>query len=200
MFINKKRVPLLLIWAMYMLESLITSKTRVKLLVKFFVTSANSGHLRGLASEFNESTNAIRKELNHLSEAGYLQKKEVSNKIAYNANTKHPMFQLLQQVVHKYLGLDAIVEQILERMGDVKQIELIGDYAKGIDSGTIEINIVGTDINTEYTENIIPKIKDIAHRSICFYYNKPLSKDGIVLFGGEGQISANDSSYKSSIG
>ena len=77
-----------------MLDSLITSKTRIKLLVKFFVTSANSGHLRGLANEFNESTNAIRKELNHLSDAGYLEKKEVSNKIAYRANTKHPIFGL----------------------------------------------------------------------------------------------------------
>lgn len=167
-----------------MLDLLITSKTRVKLLVKFFVTSANSGHLRGLATEFNESTNAIRKELNHLSDAGYLEKKEVSNKIAYAANAKHPMFALLQQVVHKYLGLDTIVEQILERMGDVKQIELIGDYAKGIDSGVIEINITGNTINTEYTKSIIPKIEEIVNRKVLFHYDKQLSADGIVLFGG----------------
>jgi len=166
-----------------MLDSLITSKTRVKLLVKFFVTSANSGHLRGLATEFNESTNAIRKELNHLSEAGYLDKKEVSNKIAYQANTSHPMYKLLQQVVHKYLGLDTIVETILERMGNVEHIELLGDYAKGIDSGLIEINITGNAVNTEYTKSIIPKIEAIVNRKVQFYYNKPLSNDGIVLFG-----------------
>jgi len=167
-----------------MLDSLITSKTRIKLLVKFFVTSANTGHLRGLATEFNESTNAIRKELNHLSEAGYLDKKEVSNKIAYNANVKHPMFKLLQQVVHKYLGLDTIVEQILERMGEVQVIELIGDYAKGIDSGHIEINIIGNNINTEYTTSIIPKIKEIVQRNIIFHYNQSLAQEGIVLYGG----------------
>lgn len=166
-----------------MLDLLITSKTRIKLLVKFFVTSANSGHLRGLATEFNESTNAIRKELNHLSEAGYLDKKEVSNKIAYNANAQHPMFKLLQQVVHKHLGLDTIVEQILERMGDVTQIELVGDYAKGIDSGVIEINIIGNTINTEYTKSIIPKIEKIVSRKVLFHYDQQLSEDGIVLFG-----------------
>lgn len=167
-----------------MLDLLITSKTRIKLLVKFFVTSANSGHLRGLATEFNESTNAIRKELNHLADAGYLEKKEVSNKIAYAANAQHPMFKLLQQVVHKYLGLDTIVEQILERMGDVEVIELIGDYAKGIDSGVIEINITGNTINTEYTKSIIPKIEQIVSRKVLFYYDRELSADGIVLFGG----------------
>ena len=165
-----------------MLDSLITSKTRIKLLVKFFITSANSGHLRGLANEFNESTNAIRKELNHLSEAGYLEKKEVSNKIAYRANTRHPMFSLLQQVVHKYLGLDLIVTQVLDRMGTVEKIELLGDYAKGIDSGTVEINISGKDINTEYTESIIPKIEDAIKRQVLFYYNEK-DKNGIVLFG-----------------
>ena len=166
-----------------MLDSLITSKTRIKLLVKFFISSANSGHLRGLATEFKESTNAIRKELNHLSEAGYLDKKEVSNKIDYKANTLHPMYKLLQQVVHKYLGLDTIVETILERMGNVEHIELLGDYAKGIDSGLIEINITGNAVNTEYTKSIIPKIEAIVNRKVQFYYNKPLSNDGIVLFG-----------------
>lgn len=166
-----------------MLDLLITSKTRIRLLVKFFITSANSGHLRGLASEFNESTNAIRKELNHLSEAGYLEKTEVGNKIAYTANTQHPMFHLLQQVVHKYIGLDAIVAQILERMGDVQVIELIGAYAKGIDSGTIEVNIVGAHINTSYISGIIPKLETLVHRKVVFHYNKELSVDGIILFG-----------------
>lgn len=167
-----------------MLDLLITSKTRIKLLVKFFVTSANSGHLRGLATEFNESTNAIRKELNHLSEAGYLEKKEISNKIAYTANAQHPMFKLLQQVVHKYLGLDTIVEQILERMGNVEVIELIGDYAKGVDSGVIEVNVIGNTVNKSYTQSIIPKIEEIVHRKVVFYYNEELSQDGIMLFGG----------------
>ena len=166
----------------YHARFLITSKTRIKLLVKFFITSANSGHLRGLANEFNESTNAIRKELNHLSEAGYLEKKEISNKIAYRANTSHPMFGLLQQIVHKYLGLDLIVTQVLERMGTVTRIQLLGDYANGIDSGTIEINICGADINTEYTESIIPKIEEVIGRKITFLYNEEKA-DGIVLFG-----------------
>lgn len=166
-----------------MLDSLITSKTRIRLLVKFFVNATNSGHLRGLATEFNESTNAIRKELNHLSVAGYLEKKEIGNRISYQANIKHPMFTLMQQVVHKYLGLDAIVEQILERMGTVDFIELKGAYAKGVDSGTIEINISGKEINVYYTQSIIPKIEDIIHRKVLFYYNEERSVDGILLFG-----------------
>ena len=56
-----------------MLESLITSKTRTKLLLKFFLNPGTSAYLRGLAEEFGESTNGVRVELNRLSEAGLLE-------------------------------------------------------------------------------------------------------------------------------
>ena len=65
-----------------MLETLITSKTRLRILVKFFINAANKGYLRGLAEEMHESTNAIRKELNNLEEAGYLKKEAVQNRIS----------------------------------------------------------------------------------------------------------------------
>ena len=71
-----------------MLDSLITSKTRLRMLIKFFINTANKGYLNGLANEFNESTNSIRKELNNLSAAGYLLKVKSDNKVIYNANKK----------------------------------------------------------------------------------------------------------------
>jgi NTP pyrophosphatase (non-canonical NTP hydrolase) len=48
------------------LDALITSKTRVKMLLKFFTNGTSSAYLRGLAEEFGESTNAIRHELNNV--------------------------------------------------------------------------------------------------------------------------------------
>src|SRR6056300_325708 len=114
-----------------MLGELITSKTRLRLLIKFFISQANKGYLNGLATEMGESTNAIRKELNHLQGAGYLKKIRVNNKIEYKANTEHPLFNVLRKVVLKHLGLEDVVETVLERMGDVDKIIIIGDYAKG---------------------------------------------------------------------
>ena len=80
-----------------------------------------------------ESTNSIRKELNHLYDAGYLDKKKNNNKL-YNVNTKHPLYETLRQVVMKHLGLDEIVETVVNKMGGVKKIILVGDYARGFDS------------------------------------------------------------------
>ena len=79
-----------------MLNKLITSKTRLRLLIKFFISQANRGYLNGLATEFKESTNSIRKELNHLSDAGYLEKYRDNNKIGYKANVNHPLFVVFQ--------------------------------------------------------------------------------------------------------
>ena len=82
-----------------MLGELITSKTRLRLLIKFFISQANKGHLNGLAIEMGESTNAIRRELNHLQGAGYLNKIKVNNKVEYKANIKHPLYDVLRKVV-----------------------------------------------------------------------------------------------------
>ena len=167
-----------------MLGELITSKTRLRLLIKFFVSQANRGYLNGLATEMGESTNAIRKELNHLHDAGYLQKEKSNNKIQYKANTKHPMFSVLQKVILKHLGLEDAVDIVLERMGDVEQIILIGDYSKGIDSGKIEIIIVGQDLNTSYVQNLEEKLEKLISRKVTFFLSAShsLSKDEIILF------------------
>lgn len=96
-----------------------------------------------MAQEFGESTNAIRKELNHLSKVSYLFNTKTNNKVIYLANSKHPLFPSLQKNVRQHLGLEIIAEQIIERMGKVDTISLIGDYAEGIDSGIIEIVVCG---------------------------------------------------------
>ena len=165
-----------------MLNSLITSKTRLRMLIKFFVSAANRGYLNGLANEFNESTNSIRKELNNLSDAGYLLKSKQNNRVIYNADTKHPLFKVLQKIVRQHLGLEEIVETVISRMGDLDIIALTGDYAKGIDSGFIQILIIGDRVNNEYLENLKPKIKNKISRDVDFIINNKIPKDGIILY------------------
>lgn len=144
-----------------MLEDLITSKTRLKLLIKFFISQANSGYLNGLAKEMDGSTNKIRTELNHLQEAGYLDKVKQDNKVEYRVNTKHPLYDTLKKVVYKHLGLEDLVATVIERMGNVKKIILIEDYAKGIDSKNIEVVLVGQYLNFEYISQLEQKIEKL---------------------------------------
>jgi len=166
-----------------MLNSLITSKTRLRVLVKFFIRAANKGHLNSLASEFGESTNGVRKELNKLKDAGYLVSNKEQNKVIYRANTKHPLYSVLQQLVKKHLRLDEMVETIVKRIGDVQKIILIGDYARGIDSGIIEVLLIANDINLEYIDELEKKLKNKIGRKVIFSIES--KEEGIILYDQE---------------
>ncbi|RKE45399.1 ArsR family transcriptional regulator [Sphingobacterium detergens] len=165
-----------------MLDSLITSKTRLKLLIKFFVSAGNQGHLRGLADEFQESTNSIRKELNQLSEAGFLEKSTSKNKILYKANTEHSLFGPLQKLIHAYLGIDEIVEKILQKAGDIQEVSLIGDYAEGVDSGKIDVLILGENIKQAYLLQLADKVEKKLGKNIKIHFKTLDIRRKIVLF------------------
>lgn len=166
-----------------MLDSLITSKTRLKLLIKFFVSASNRGYLRGIAEEFNESTNAVRKELNQLTEAGYLMRNQENHRIYYRANIAHPLFESLQNLVRKYLGIDKVIENVLDRSGDVRQVSLLGDYAKGVDSGTIEVLVLGDNLDTDYLKQLAAKVELLLGKKILisFELDKQVQQQ-IILF------------------
>jgi predicted transcriptional regulator len=172
-----------------MLGELITSKTRLRLMIKFFISQANRGYLNGLATEMGESTNSIRKELNHLHSAGYLEKSKSNNKVEYKANTRHPLYEVLRKVILKHLGLEDAVDVVLERMGDVEQIILIGDYAKGIDSGKIEIIVVGQNLNTSYVKNLEAKVEKLISRKVSFFLSVSysLGKNDLMLYNNKEQ-------------
>ena len=152
-----------------MLNTLITSKTRLRMLIKFFVNEGNKVYLNGLANEFNESTNSLLKS-------------KKNNRVIYNANTSHPMFKILQKIVRQHLGLEQIVHTVIARIGDVEQIALTGEYAKGIDSGNIEIIINGSNVNRDYLKIIKPKIKKKIGREVSFLLNQKIDSNSIILY------------------
>nr|WP_299077213.1 ArsR family transcriptional regulator [uncultured Fretibacterium sp.] len=149
-----------------MIDSLISSKTRIKLLMKFFLNPGVTSYLRGLADEFGESTNAVRVELNRLCSAGFLEEvPEGGRKRTYRACRKHPLFPELQRIVRKVLGIDQVVEGIVERLGTVRLALITGDYAHGIDSGIIDLTLVG-EIDRQYLGELVEKVEGMIARKV----------------------------------
>ena len=149
-----------------MLDTLITSKTRVKLLMKFFLNPGTRSYLRELASEFDESTNSVRVELNRLSKAKIISAENVGRTIEYHANTEHSLFIELQSLVRKYAGVDKLVETLIKKLGDLKTAYLVGDYAKGVDSGMIKIYIKAKIKDKKYISEVLNKTEKKIHRKI----------------------------------
>jgi hypothetical protein len=139
------------------------------MLLRFFMNSHSRAHLRGLAEEFGESTNAIRHELNNLSKAGYLVSNGKGNMIEYSANIEHPLYPELQKIIHKYLGIDKIVDNVINklisRLGELDLAFITGDYANGKDSGIIDLVLVGG-VDAQYVRGYITKVEKLIERKI----------------------------------
>lgn len=148
-----------------MLDSLITSKTRIKLLLKFFSNANSTAYLRGLADEFGESTNSVRLELNSMTKAGLLTSRENGRTIEYQANKKHPLFPEINQLVLKHFGLYNIAENVVKRLGSVQLAFVTGDYANGKDGGIIDLVLVGN-IDKTALEGMITKVEKKIKRRV----------------------------------
>src|SRR3546814_164786 len=150
-----------------MLEALISSKTRIKLLLRLFLNPENTAYLRGLADEFGESTNSVRVELNRFEKAEMVTSSSSGNKKIYRANTSHPLYGELQSILMKYIGIDRVIDAVTERLGDLEKVYLAGDYALGKDTGVIDLVFIG-DIDKIYLLRLVEKAEAITGRKVRF--------------------------------
>jgi hypothetical protein len=148
-----------------LIETLISSKTRIKLLLKFFINSNTQAYLRSLEDEFKESTNSIRIELNRLEQANMLKSNLSGNKKIYQANTKHPLFFDIQKIVMKHVGIDEIINNVAKNLGLLERVYLTGSFVKGNDSKIIDLVFIG-EIDEAYLDTLIAKSEKLIKRKI----------------------------------
>lgn len=151
-----------------MLDALITSKTRVKLLLKFFLNSNTEAYLRHLETEFGESSNAIRLELNRLEKAGLLISFNSGNKKLFKANTEYPLFNEINQILKKYVGLDLLIDKVLTHLGNECKVYLVGRFAKGIDDKHIDLVFVGDNLNESFLISLLNKSEQLLNRKVRY--------------------------------
>ncbi|EKD51202.1 MAG: hypothetical protein ACD_62C00312G0001 [uncultured bacterium] len=149
---------------MQMLDAIITSKSRVKVLLKFFLNPGVKAYLREMSTEFGDSTNSVRVELNRLVEAKLLKIQKDGRNIYYSANMEHPLYPEINTIFRKVTGVDKIYEWI-SSIGNLEQAYITGDYAKGIDGGIIDIILVG-DIDKKSVFEMVERTEQFIGRKI----------------------------------
>jgi hypothetical protein len=169
------------------LETLITSKTRIKLILKFFLNPKSTAYLRGLTEEFEESSNAIRLELNRFEQAGLLESETKGNKKLFKANIKHPLYKDIHNIVRKTIGIDRIVDEVVKELGEVEEAYVTGDFAVGKDGPTVDIILVGKNINTAYLVRLVEKAEKLISRRIR-YLILPPEESGRLKTDGKGNV------------
>jgi DNA-binding transcriptional ArsR family regulator len=164
-----------------MINALITSETRIKLLRKFFLNSRTTAHLRGLESEFGESSNAIRIELNRFEDAGLLHSLRDGNKKVYQANPDHPLFGDIHSIIMKEAGIDRVIDKVIHRLGNLICIYLTGDFARGKDSPVIDLILVGENIDREYLARKVMQAEELVGRKVSYVVLHPDEADSHLM-------------------
>jgi len=144
---------------------IIASKTRIKLLVRLFFNPETKSYLRELSKEFRVSTNSVREELNQLTRTKLLNSEKNGRHVYYMANKEHPLFPELKSMVAKVMGIDQVIDGIVNRLGDLEQAYLIDDYAEGKDTGIIDLLLVGN-INQYHLNDLSRKTERYIKRKI----------------------------------
>ena len=149
-----------------LLGPLITSKTRLKLLLRFFLNQNLSGYLQGLSKELDENTNSIRVELNRLEEAGLLSSELQGRRKLYRVNDSHPLTSDLTSIVRKVSGIDALVDKVVENLPGLSQVWICGALARGIQGDSIDCLLIGTDLNSKYIAGLSARVKELTGKKV----------------------------------
>lgn len=155
-----------------LLGPLVTSKTRLKLLLRFFVNQDLSGYLQGLSKELDENSNSVRVELNRLKEAGMLETEVEGRHKLYRVNKNHPLTSDLTNMLRKVTGIDSLVERVVDRIGvNLEQVWICGKLAKGIDSDSIEVLLIGQNLDEAYIKELMSKVEKHIDKNIKYQIN-----------------------------
>jgi hypothetical protein len=129
-----------------MLEDLITSKSRIKLLKLFLTYPDQMLHVRECVRRTGDEINAVRRELLFLEDKGVFVKEQRANRIYYSLDKSYPFYDDLLLVGAKTIGLgDAILKNRV-KLGKIKFTMFSGHFVKKTKKmpEDVDVLVVGT--------------------------------------------------------
>ncbi len=113
-----------------MLEHIIPSKARRKILELFFHNPGEIYYLRGVVRKINEEVNAVKRELDILVEEKLLLKEKRLNKVYFTLNKNYVFYEEFLRIFAKTNYLSKLIYDNLSKIGKIKYIALSTKYPK----------------------------------------------------------------------
>jgi hypothetical protein len=107
----------------------------------------------------------VRIELGKMHEAGLILAEQDGQRVLYRPNIQNPFYRELSGLVSKQMGFDQLLERVQDQVGELFAAYVVGDYAKGLDTGTIEVAIVG-EVDSEYLERLTNRAEGELNRKV----------------------------------
>lgn len=137
-----------------MLEDLIISRVRTKILTLFFLNPDDIYHLREIQRQTGEAMNAIRREMQHLQQTGYASSEHRGNRKYYRMRKENPLYYDLLGLVHKTQGLGRALIDNRVKLGKIKFVMFSGRFVRHIkqEANDVDVLLVGTVVLPELTQ------------------------------------------------
>jgi predicted nucleotidyltransferase len=124
-----------------MLEAIIPSKTRVRLLTLFLLNPGREYYIREISRMTNENTNAVRRELANLASFGLLFGQRKGHQQYYTVNRDFFLYEDLQKLVLKTEGVGRVIRENLAALGTIECMFLYGSFAAGKAGAASDIDL-----------------------------------------------------------
>ena len=126
---------------MNQLAEMLSSRTRAELFRLLFSTVAQSLHLRKIERITNLSTGSLRQEIAKLQKLGLITVRKDGNRICYEPNKNHPLYQDIRSIVMKTNGLTGVLKDALKD-SNIKIAFVFGSVARGEETADSDIDLM----------------------------------------------------------
>ena len=122
---------------------LLFGKTRQAILSRLFDLPVSSFYVRELVRLTGISPGALQHELKQLTEADLILREQDGNRVTYCANTVHPIYPDLLNLVRKTCGLPQQIKNALESLADnIECAAIYGSTAKHKDHSRSDVDLL----------------------------------------------------------
>lgn len=147
-----------------MLEDIIISRVRVKILTLFLTHPGTIFHVRDIVRKVDEEINAVRRELAHMEAAGMVKKEQRANRLFYVMRREYPLYFELLELIGKTSGIGGDIIKNKAKLGKIKFAMLSGRYLRGTErksNNDIDLLIIGTVVLPELSQFV--KAEEVRH-------------------------------------
>lgn len=140
-----------------MLEDIVISRVRVKVLTLFLSHPGVIFHVRDIVRRVDEEINAVRRELAHMEKAGMVSKEHRANRLFYTFRKDYPLYFELMELICKSTGIGADVIKQKAKLGKLKFVMISGRYIRGLpkkSQSDVDLVVVGNVVLPELSQII----------------------------------------------
>ncbi len=140
-----------------MLEDIVISRVRVKILTLFLSHPGVMYHVRDIVRKVDEEINAVRRELSHMEKAGMVTKEQRANRLFYLFRKDYPLYFELMELICKTSGIGADVLKQKAKLGKIKYVMVSGRYIRGLpkrSQSDVDLVVVGNVVLPELSQII----------------------------------------------